>query len=132
MVRYGRGRDWSQEVEAMDRKAFLVAAAWGAAAQLALVISGHFVSFIADNLFAIGGMTIAFVAGLIYGRRAPARPFLGGAAAGAAGAFVGILVSNLLGDVPGAVLVLGVLASALTGLCGGAVGAAAIRRKAGS
>ena len=114
----------------MDRKAWLVATAWGTAAQLALVISGHFISFVADYLFAFGGMAISFVAGLIYGRRVPARPFLGGAATGAACAFIGILVSNLLGDVPGWVVLVGTLASAATGLSGGVLGAAFVRRRA--
>lgn len=115
----------------MDRKAFVFAAAWGAAVQLVMVVAGHFVAFIADNLFAVGGMTIAFATGLIYGRRAPNRPFLGGAVSGAAGALVGLVLSNVLGDIPGAVVVLGAVAGALTGLSGGAVGGATVRRKAG-
>jgi hypothetical protein len=55
---------------------------------------------------------------------------MGGAAAGASGAFVGILVSVLLGDVPAMVLVLGTLASALAGSAGAAIARALKARRA--
>jgi hypothetical protein len=113
----------------MDRKALLIAVVAGAALQLALVVVGHFVVFVADNLFAIGGTLISAAAGALYARRAPrgAAPLQGGMAAGVACAVIGIAVSVLLGDVPWIILVFG----ALAGLIAGAVGAAAARALAG-
>ena len=115
----------------MDRQALAIAAVTGAAAQLILVLVGHFVAFVADNLFAVGGLAISLAAGLIYVRRAPdaERPLLGGAAAGAICAFVGILVSILLGDVAAIILILGVLASAAAGAGGAALGEVLAARK---
>ncbi|MEI9887873.1 MAG: hypothetical protein WDN08_15495 [Rhizomicrobium sp.] len=40
----------------------------GTVLQLAMVVSGHFVPFIALNVFMFGGMGISALAGLIYGR----------------------------------------------------------------
>lgn len=103
----------------MDRKALLRAGGAGAAAQVLLVLVGHFVAFVADNLFAVFGVAIALVAGALYGRWAPdAKPLAGGAAVGAAGAFIGIALSVVLGDVPGVMLLLGTLAAAIGGLVG--------------
>ncbi len=114
----------------MDKTQFLYAAAAGVIAQLALVITGHFFGVVADNLFAVGGVLIAFAAGALYGRRAPrGRPLIGAAAVGALCAFVGTLTSMLLGDVPGFIVPLGTLAAALAGLAGGALGLAVKPRR---
>ena len=117
----------------MDRRALVIAVGAGLIAQLALVVSGHFIGFIADNLFAIGGVLISLAAGAVYVRKAPAArlPLMGGAAAGAGCAFLGILVSVLLGDVPFAILPIGTLASALAGV-GGAAFARALRARKGA
>src|SRR5690554_6107439 len=105
----------------MDRKALLIAAGTGAVAQVVLVVLGHFVAAVADNLFAVGGLAICAAAGVIYARRT-GEPYVmaGGAAAGAACAAVGIALSVLLGDVPPVILAIGVLAGAAAGLIGAA------------
>jgi hypothetical protein len=106
----------------MDRKAFLIAAGAGAAVQALLVLAGHFVVFIADNLFAVGGFAIAAAAGAFYARRAEdgGLAAAGGAATGAAAAAAGNLVAILLGDVPLEWIVVGALAGALAGALGAA------------
>jgi len=116
----------------MDRKALVIAALTGLVAQLVMVLLGHFIPFVADNLFAVAGVAIALGAGAVYVRKARpgSLPLMGGAAAGASGAFVGILVSVLLGDVPAMVLVLGTLASALAGSAGAAIARALKARRA--
>jgi hypothetical protein len=107
----------------MDRKALLIAVGAGAAAQLALVLLGHFIAFVADNLFALGGAAIALAAGAVYARKAAvADPRPGAALAGAAGAVAAILVSTILGDVPWPMLLIGALAGAAFGLAGGTIG----------
>lgn len=104
----------------MDRKALLVAAATGTIAQVLLVVSGHFASWIANNLFALGGVALSVAAGVIYARKSAGdQVLLGGAVAGGVCAVIGIAVSALLGDVPWGLLVLGGLSSAF----GGGVGA---------
>jgi hypothetical protein len=106
----------------MDRKAFLIAAGAGAAAQILLVLAGHFVVFIADNLFAVGGFVISAAAGVVYARRAgdPGLAVPGGAAAGAAAAAAGNIVAVLLGDVPLEWIAVGAVAGALAGAIGAA------------
>ena len=101
------------------RRALIV----GTMLQLAMVISGHWVEWIKVNAFAIGGMAIALLAGVISARSASAArraAAVQGAVAGGAGAFIGIIVSFALGDVPAFVLAVGTLSSAVAGAIGGA------------
>jgi hypothetical protein len=98
--------------------------------QLPMVVTGHYSPGIAD-LFAVGGTAISGLGGLAYGLTA--RPGGGGAGGGAivggAAAFLGILVSWLLGDVPPGVLAFGTAASAVAGALGGALGGVLRRRR---
>lgn len=108
----------------MNRQALIHATLVGAALQLLMVVSGHFVPAIAA-LFAIGGMLISLIAGLIYARAARGSwpdSLLGGLIAGGLCALLGIVVSYLLKDVTASILLLGTLSSAVTGLVGGAIG----------
>lgn len=97
----------------------------GTILQLAMVIAGHYAPAIA-NQFAIGGMTISGIAGLLFslwsGRKTAAAAAGGGVVAGGVSAFLGILVSHLLGDVPASVLGFGTAGSAVTGAVGGLIG----------
>ena len=97
----------------------------GTVLQVAMVVAGHYNAGVA-NLFGPMGMTISLLAGLMYALRArPAgkgNAALGGAVAGGVCAFLGILVSFLLGDVPAVVLSFGTLSSVVTGALGGFVG----------
>lgn|SRR6185295_7464431 len=97
----------------------------GTALQLLMVIAGHFTPAVAQ-LFAPGGMTISAIAGVLaaLGSRPASLGSAGGrgAVAGGVCAFIGILVSYLLGDVPAAVLGFGTASSAVTGALGGLVG----------
>lgn len=108
----------------MNRQALIHATLVGAALQLLMVVSGHFVPAIAA-LFAVGGMLISLIAGLIYARAARGSwpdSLLGGLIAGGVCALLGIVVSYLLKDVTASILLLGTLSSAVTGLVGGAIG----------
>ena len=108
----------------MNRQALIRATLIGAVLQLAMVIAGHFVPAIA-NLFAVGGMLISLVAGLLYARAAKGGwgdSVLGGLIAGGVCAFLGILVSYLLEDVTVDILWMGTAGSAVAGLVGGAIG----------
>ena len=96
----------------------------GTVLQLFMVISGHWVEFIKLNVFAIGGMAISAVAGVMYARRARqprAKSAAQGALVGGLCALIGIIVSYALGDVTASILVLGTLSSAVTGAIGGAI-----------
>ena len=115
----------------MDRHALIGAALVGTAAQVLLVVVGHFVAFVADNLFAVGGMLLALAAGLLYARRSPtARPVLGGALAGLICAVIGISISAALGDVPPLLILFGGAASAGAGAVGGRLARLLFRRRA--
>ena len=109
----------------IDLRAFLVATLVGTVLQTAMVVAGHSNKQIA-GLFAVGGMGLSLLAGLIYVLRAPAgsvgNALVGGMLAGAACAFIGILVSYMLKDVPASLLALGTVSSAVTGAIGGWVG----------
>lgn len=98
----------------------------GTVLQLAMVVSGHFVPFIALNVFMFGGMGISALAGLIYGRAAGGfgAAALGGALAGGLCALIGITVSVLLGDTEAMILAFGTVSSAVTGALGGLLGRA--------
>jgi hypothetical protein len=117
----------------MSSRALVVASVVGTVLQVAMVVAGHANDSI-KGLFAVGGMGLSLVAGVIYARLA--RPVakgsaaLGGAAAGAICAFLGILVSHLLGDVPASLLALGTLSSAVTGAIGGLLGSVGVGRSA--
>ena len=108
----------------MNAKALFIATGIGAALQLAMVLAGHQAPAI-QNAFMWGGLLISAVAGAIYARLAAGglgRDLIGGAVAGGACAFIGILVSHLLGDVPAQVLAFGTLGSAVTGVIGAVLG----------
>ena len=95
-----------------------------AAAQVAMVVAGHYSAPVRD-LFAFGGLTISLLAGLAYARMAAggwAPSLIGGVLAGGACAFLGIGASVLLRDTPPSLLAFGTAGSAVTGLIGGAVG----------
>jgi hypothetical protein len=110
----------------MNTQALLIATGVGLAAQLAMVISGHYVAFIKDNVFAIGGMAISLLAGLLFAKLAHetgwAPNLIGGLVAGGACALLGIGVSVALKDTAIPILLIGTLSSAVTGLVGGAIG----------
>ena len=117
----------------MSSRSLLIASLVGTLLQVVMVVAGHSSPAI-KGLFAFGGMGISLVAGVIYARLArPAKKGgggLGGMAAGAICAFIGILVSYLLGDVPGLLLLMGTLSSAVTGAIGGFLGTLSLGRGA--
>lgn len=108
-----------------NARTLLLATLVGTVLQVAMVVAGHYSKPVA-SLFAVGGMGISLAAGLLYAMWArgdgTAARVVGGLAAGAICAFIGILVSHLLGDVPWSLLVLGTISSAVTGALGGWIG----------
>jgi hypothetical protein len=108
----------------MNRSKLINATLAGAALQLAMCAAGHYVGFIRDNVFALGGLSISFLAGALYGWRAQSpwtQAAGGGAIAGALCALLGIAVSAALGDVPPIILAIGTTGSAITGALGGVI-----------
>ncbi len=104
----------------------------GTVLQVVMVVAGHYVDFIRQNVFAIGGMGISLVVGVLYVRaaaRSAGGAALGGGFVGGGCALLGIFVSVLLGDVPANILVFGTLGSLLAGLIGGVVAYAVAGRK---
>jgi len=109
----------------MNTRALALASTVGTVLQVAMVVAGHS-SPAVKALFAVGGMGLSLVAGVVYARLAPGATrgdaAVGGLLAGAICAFLGILVSRLLGDVPTSLLALGTVSSAVTGAIGGLLG----------
>ena len=109
----------------IDLRAFLIATLVGTVLQTAMVVAGHSNKKIA-SMFAVGGMGISLLAGVLYVLLAPSATVgsavVGGMLAGAVCAFDGILISYILKDVPASLLALGTLSSAVTGAIGGWVG----------
>jgi hypothetical protein len=90
---------------------------------LIMVVSGHFSAPIKEA-FAVGGMLISLIAGVIYVRATRGSwgdTLIGGVLAGGICALIGIAVSCALGDVDAGVLLFGTLGSAVAGAIGGAV-----------
>jgi hypothetical protein len=117
----------------MSNRSLTIASFVGTLLQVAMVVAGHSSPAI-KALFAVGGMGLSLVAGVLYARLARSATkgsaSLGGLIAGAICAFLGILVSHLLGDVPASLLALGTLSSAVTGAIGGLLGALSLGRAA--
>ena len=111
----------------INARAAITAAAVGTVLQVIMVVAGHTNPSVA-SLFAVGGMGLSLLAGVLYtvlvrGQPAPMGSLLaGGALAGGVCALLGILVSHLLGDVPASLLVLGTVSSVVTGAVGAALG----------
>jgi hypothetical protein len=97
----------------------------GTIAQVAMVVAGHTNPAIAQ-LFAVGGITISALAGLLYSTRTTTSSFgnaaLNGAIVGGVCALIGISLSCALGDVTPIILVAGTASSAVGGAIGGSLG----------
>lgn len=106
-------------------RALLISTVIGTVLQTAMVIAGHFNRSVA-KLFAVGGMSLSLIAGVIYAMLARGHTtgsaVVGGILAGAICALIGIAVSYALEDVPASLLALGTLSSAVTGAIGGWLG----------
>ena len=117
----------------MSTRPLIIASLVGTLLQVAMVVAGH-ANPAVKSLFAVGGMGLSLVAGVLYARlartTAKGSASVGGLAAGAICAFLGILVSYLLGDVPASLLALGTVSSAVTGTIGGLLGALSLGRAA--
>lgn len=112
----------------MNRRALLNATLIGLVLQLGMVFAGHINTFVRMRLFAVLGMAISLVAGVLYAalaRSSRGHNALGGCIAGGLCALIGIAVSHLLGDVPAFILVAGTLSSCVTGAIGGVAGPSA-------
>jgi hypothetical protein len=109
----------------LNARALALATTLGAVLQVAMVVAGHSNKSIA-GLFAVGGMGLSLMAGLLYAMWARGSTtsslVLGGLIAGALCALIGIFVSFMLGDVPPSLLALGTVSSAVTGALGGWLG----------
>ncbi len=111
----------------MNRRRLILALLVGIALQVAMVVAGHSNAAVRDG-FALGGMGISALAGWLAARDSIgwAGALTVGAITGGICALIGIGVSVVLGDVPESLLLLGTLASVVTGLIGGAVARAAV------
>ena len=109
----------------MDTKALFTATVIGTAAQLGMILAGHFVPFIRDHGFMIGGLLLSLAAGLIYGLRTQGRVLSslgGGLIAGGGCALIAIAASVALHDTPASILPFGTIGSAVIGAIGGGLG----------
>ena len=114
----------------MDTKALITATVIGTVLQLAMIVAGHYVPFVRDQVFMLGGLGLSLVAGLIYALGARGRwsgALLGGAIAGGVCALIGIAASVALKDTAPMILAVGTLTSVVTGLIGGALGKLMVR-----
>ena len=97
----------------------------GTVLQLVMVVMGHYDPRVAE-LFAVLGMFLSLVAGLLFGRWSlplgKGGAALGGLVAGGLCALLGIVESFSLGDVPAWVIAFGTASSAVTGAIGGWLG----------
>jgi len=117
----------------MNLSALTKATTIGLLLQVAMVFAGHANLFPKQLGFAIGGMSLSLLAGLLYAvfaKQTIGLDLAGGAVAGGLCALLGIAVSVLLKDVPAMLLGMGTLSSVVTGAIGGAVGYLFTRGKA--
>jgi hypothetical protein len=108
----------------MNPRALVIATVVGTVLQIAMIAAGHYVPFVRDKVFMLGGLLLSLVAGAIYARMAPGGwsvTLLGGCIAGGVCALIGIAASVALRDTPPMILVVGTLSSVVTGLIGAAI-----------
>jgi hypothetical protein len=109
----------------LSTRSLVIATLIGTILQVLMVVIGHSNPGI-KSLYAVGGMGISLIAGILYtvvSTEVILRDnIVAGLIAGAVCAFVGIFVSCLLGDVPASLLLLGTASSAVTGALGGWIG----------
>jgi len=92
--------------------------------QVAMVIVGHYVPFVREKVFALGGMGISLVFGAVWARAGAAgkgHAAWGGGVVGGVCALIGIAVCVALGDTETAVLAFGTAGSFVAGVIGGIV-----------
>ena len=109
----------------MDTKSLIIATLVGTVLQIAMIAIGHYVPFVRDKVFMLGGLALSLIAGVIYAKLAGGTwplSLAGGAIAGGVCALIGIAASVALKDTPPMILVVGTLSSVVTGLIGGALG----------
>jgi hypothetical protein len=102
----------------------------GTALQIAMVVAGHFIPPL-RAWWGPGGMLISLAVGCLAAQTRWSDTLVAGALAGGVGAFVGILIALLLGDVPAVLLALGTLSSVIAGIIGAAI-VTVIRRRGAS
>ena len=109
----------------LSGRALVMATVIGTVLQVAMTTLGHSNPAI-KGIFAIGGMGISLIAGILYvviSTEVITRDnVVGGAIAGAVCGCIGIFVSWQLQDVPASLLLVGTASSALTGAIGGWLG----------
>lgn len=109
----------------LNTRALAAATLIGTVLQLIMVMVGHSNPDI-KNLFAVGGMGISLIAGILYTVISTEvitwHDVVGGLIAGAACALIGITVSCFLHDVEARILLIGTVMSAVTGALGGWMG----------
>lgn len=109
----------------IDARIFQRALTVGLLLQITMVVLGHYVEWVALNVFRFGGMFISGVAGLLYARdldRGWGAGAFGGTFAGGLCALIGVIVSVMLHDTPPNIVLFAVPSSALTGAVGGLFG----------
>src|ERR1700733_1804956 len=109
----------------IEQRPLLIATFVGTVLQVAMVLIGHFVPWVALHVFMFGGMMISATVGYLYARdvgRGYGFGAFGGAISGGICALLGIAVSVVLGDTQPFVLALGTSISVLTGAVGGVFG----------
>ena len=92
----------------------------GTALQIAMVVAGHFIPPL-RAWWGPGGMLISLVVGGLAAQTRWPDTLVAGALAGGVGAFIGISIALLLGDVPAMLLALGTISSVVAGIIGAAV-----------
>jgi hypothetical protein len=97
----------------------------GTVTQLLMFVVGHFIPWVAANVFGFGSMMIAATAGYLYAREVEAgyaRGALGGAVVGGLCALLGLFFAFSLHDVDRLSVLVGTLSAILTGAVGGVFG----------
>ena len=92
----------------------------GTALQIAMVVAGHFIPPL-RAWWGPGGMLISLAVGCLAAQARWPDTLVAGALAGGVGAFIGIVIALLLGDVPAMLLALGTISSVVAGIIGAAV-----------
>lgn len=125
MMNFQQRDETLSPLQRIDRKILERATLVSIVMQIAMVVTGYFVTWVELHALMFGGMMISSIAGYLYGMhngKGWGSSALGGAIGGGTSGIIGIAVAVVLKEMPTIALAIGTPICILTGTVGGLFG----------